>query len=558
MACGISMKPVLVGDLETDPFEYGKFVEPFASGFYDGSTFTSFWSRDCCDRLVELIHALPEPSIIYFHNGGRFDFFYLLKHLAATLRIVNNRIIQAWIGPHELRDSYAIMPFALEKYQKTKIDYKKFRTSERDMHRQEITSYLRDDCVSLHTLCVAFVSEFGDALTIGGASMKELKKFHTFDSGNGVYDEKLRSRFYYGGRNQVFRAGMIDGPIKIIDINSSYPTSMRDFLHPVSTGIYQGKTINEKTCFLSVEGRNLGAFPSRMDNGGLNFTRESGIFHPSIHEFHAALETGTFEPTRILETFGWSRRESFAEFVTHFYDARNKASSEGDEIRKLFYKFVLNSGYGKFAQNPDNYADWYITKSGELPQPWHDCGKSCAEPCASRWTPTHISVSEHIIWSKPLARQTHYNVATGASITGASRALLLRGLAQVVDPYYCDTDSIICRDTGSLPLHDSDLGSWKLETVGTHAAVCGKKLYAIWDDAFIGPLEVGEPAYCVKKAHKGARLSSAEILSIASGATVESANPVPAFKLGNKGTHLNSEYGITYSFTKRKIRSTAA
>jgi hypothetical protein len=526
---------IAVLDLETDPFEHGKMIHPFVAGFYDGERFISIWGPDCVERLVEVLQDEPEPLTIYTHNGGRFDFFYFLQYISKHLRIVNSRIIQAWLGPHELRDSFAIMPFPLESYKKTPIDYQKFTTRNREANRDEIISYLRDDCVDLHTLCTAFVAEFGNALTIGSASMKQLSKFHKFSKGNEVYDARFRKDFYFGGRNQVFRSGVITGPIRVYDVNSMYPAVMRNCLHPISTGILISNRIEPSTSFVSVRGINHGAFPTRQKDNSLDFTVERGTFHTTIHEFNAALETGTFKPLRILKTYGFTRRESFADFVDHFYDARNKARAEGDKIRTLFYKFVLNSGYGKFAQNPENYFDWFITEAGEFPPDHHKCTRACMDPCRDLWTPAFLSPNNYIIWQRPLKEHFWYNIATGASITGAARAVLLKGLHHATEPLYCDTDSIISRDLRGVDVSDTALGSWKLEASGDKAAICGKKLYAIW-----------QGAKCVKKAHKGARLTANDILRIATGSTVESCNPVPTFKWD--GSH---------TFSRRQIRATA-
>jgi len=528
------MNQIAVIDLETDPFEYNRMIHPFVAGFYDGSHFKAFWSDDCITQIITFLESYPKPLIIYAHNGGRFDYFYFLKHIRRDLRIVNGRIIQAWLDKHELRDSYAIMPFALETYKKTPIDYNKFKQPVRERYRTEIISYLKDDCLDLHTLCTEFSKEFGNALTIGGASMRQLKKFHTFDCGNDVYDARFRKDFYFGGRNQVFKSGIIPGPIKVYDVNSMYPYVMRDYLHPVSIGITLRQTITKNTAFVSVKGRNNGAFPVRSKDNSLDFTQTSGVFHTTIHEFNAAIETRTFIPDKIILTFNFERRESFDSFVSHFYDARTKAKKDGDKIRTIFYKFVMNSAYGKFAQNPENYADWYITPIGEFPESYHLCEKSCTEPCRKRWTPSFMC-DDYIIWERPLKELNYFNIATGASITGAARAVLLRGLSHATQPYYVDTDSIICRELRGLPLSETDLGAWKLEATGTSAAICGKKLYAIFDTN-------GE---CIKKAHKGARLEGKDILKIARGATVESCNPVPRFKLDG-----------SYSFTKRAIKST--
>jgi hypothetical protein len=525
---------IAVMDLETDPFEYDRMIYPFVAGFYDGSHYKCFWSDNCIEEISTFLEDYKEPLVIYAHNGGRFDYFYFLPKIKRNVRIVNSRIIQAWLGKHELRDSYAIMPFALETYKKTPIDYNKFTRANREKHRQEIISYLKDDCIDLHTLCVAFQAEFGTALTIGSASMKQLKKFHTFNCGNQIYDGRLRKDFYFGGRNQCFKTGIINRPVKIYDVNSMYPFVMRHFLHPVSTGLYEGKTIDDRTAFISVEGKNHGAFPVRLQDNSLDFTQTVGLFHTTIHEFNTAIETGTFTPHKIHRTIGFSRRESFADFVTHFYNARAKAKAEGDKIRTIFYKFVMNSCYGKFAQNPENYADWFITEQGEFPEDYHTCEKSCDDPCRKLWTPSFMC-ENYIIWERPLHELNYFNVATGASITGAARAVLLHGLSKANRPYYCDTDSIICESLTGVTLSESELGAWKLEASGESAAICGKKLYAVFDAS----------GTCIKKAHKGARLEGNDIIRIAKGETIESINPVPNFKLD--GSH---------TFTKRNIKST--
>ena len=528
------MKRIAVIDLETDPFGFGTSIQPFVSGYYDGARFVSYWGDDCVERMVKFLDGEPE-AIIYAHNGGRFDFFYFLKHLSGEMLVINNRIVQAYLGKHELRDSFAIMPFALEQYEKTKVDYETFRRPVREKHRDSIISYLRDDCVSLLALCTAFRSEFGDKLTIGSASLSQLKKFHKFSTGNQIYDAKFRRDFYFGGRNQVFRAGVIRAPVRVYDVNSMYPYVMSAFLHPVGTGIVLSNRVEENTAFVIVEGKNYGAFPTRQKDGSLDFTIPYGKFHVTIHEYNAALETGSFRPVRIFKTLGFLRRESFAEFVTHFYDARAKASEENDAIKKLFYKYVLNSAYGKFAQNPEHYFDWRIAKVGELFSGWHECKKTCEVNCRLRWLPGFMN-GPYIIWKRPIQQSCYYNIATGASITGAARAVLLRGLRASSKPLYCDTDSIICSSLSGVPFSDTQLGAWKQEAAGALVAICGKKLYAIFDSE----------GKCIKKAHKGAHLTGEEILSIANGASIETCNPVPSFKMDG-----------TFSYTKRTIKRTA-
>ena len=523
------MTLIAVIDSETDPFAPGVIPKPFVWGFYDGTMFYKFWGDDCTEQLIAFLKNYEEPLLLYAHNGGKFDFFFLLDHINSELRIVNNRILQCWIGAHELRDSYAIIPIPLRAYEKDEIDYDKMHRSKRELHKPEITKYLRGDCVYLYELVTGFHKEFGDKLTIGGTAMKELKKFHSFASAGPEYDKFFR-QFYFGGRNQCFKSGTIQGDYKIYDVNSMYPFVMKEYKHPVSVQHEIQRKIGPKTMFASIEARNYGALPIRTKTG-IDFTCERGTFFASIHEIQAAQETGTLEITRVKWTVDFAQTISFDSFVDHFYSQRLKAAAANDKMRVLFYKLVLNSAYGKFAQNPENYFEHYLTRMEMLEQPWEVAEQN----------------GEFLIWRKPSPVKTYYNIATAASITAAARAVLLRGLSAAVDPVYCDTDSIICQKLVA-EMDKTKLGAWKLEAVGNSLAIAGKKLYAVFEDI-----------ECVKQASKGAKLTPDQIKTIAQGGKVMFENPVPNFKLDGSTQFINRTLKATakpYAWKSNGKRST--
>ena len=506
------MKPILTMDFETDPFKHGVRVYPFACGLYDGQNFDSVWSPDCAVRMVKRLSKLLTPSIIYMHNGGRFDIFFIMQALEREMVVINGRITRAWCGIHEIRDSYAILPFALSAYKKDDIKIEKLERECRELHRVEILSYLRGDCVYLHELVTAFHAEFGDYLTIGSASMNQLMKFHgrefQMKIGAQSHDKTFRSQFFFGGRVQCFESGIIHKPFKIYDVNSMYPFVMKNFRHPMGASDID-RTVNKDTAFIVAEGRQTGphgSLPIRNRQGGIDFTEAYGTFAMSRHEWDAAEQTKTFRPTRVIKTYGFDEWISFGEFVEHFYNARMKAKADDDKIHLLFYKLILNSAYGKFAQNPDNFQDYKITHGQRLPEPWQE----------------HFihNEGEYVIWKKGVERHSYYNVAIGASITGAARSVLIHALSTSNGAIYCDTDSLIV--TGEFParLEETELGAWKLEASGDRIAIAGKKLYACFD---------GDK--CVKKATKGARISPAEIEDVARGETVTFSKDAPTFKL---------------------------
>ena len=489
------MKPILTMDFETDPFLHGRVVKPFAVGLYDGQNFDSFWGSNCASKIVEHLKRLPE-SIIYMHNGGRFDLYFLFDYLEREMLIINGRIVQCKIGKHEIRDSYSIFPMQLAKYKKDDIDITHLESHCRESYKDEILSYLRGDCVYLHEIVTGFLAEFGDHLTIGSAAMHQLEAFHPFHHGGSGLDDQFRKRFFFGGRVQCFKSGIIDAPFKIYDVNSMYPHVMESFVHPCATAFEVGTTVTKDTQFIVAQGKQLGpygAFPSRDKKGSIDFTVEHGEFACTIHEWKAALDCGYFKPTRILRAYNCKEVMCFREFVEHFFNKKLNAKLIGDLLRVLFYKLILNSAYGKFAQNAAKFRDWCITHGERLPAPWSE----------------HFihQNGSHIVWEKPCSRKSYYNVCIAASITGAARSVLMRAIRKATDPIYCDTDSITCKALPGVEIDDSKLGAWALETEGTRLAIAGKKIYACFD----------ANGKCVKKATKGAKLTPEEIVKVAGG-----------------------------------------
>lgn len=527
-------RPIYTLDIETDPFHINRYPMPFCIGFYDGAEFTKFWGSDCVERMHAWLSQKVQ-GIIYAHNGGRFDVFYLMKWIIGNpMRIIKSRIIKAMIlckdGFHELRDSYAIMPFPLGKFkgkvQKKEIDITKLEKEVREQHKDEIIEYLKYDCISLWELCVAFVEMFGLQLTIGTTAMKELRKIHTFQLLDAEMDSDFRGKFYFGGRVECFQKGILPGAWKVYDVNSMYPSVMRNMKHPIGQPSWEGVKVGKTTCFITVTGKNYGAFPLRIKSG-TDFSCEYGTFHVTRHEWDTAMEFGLFEPEKIHRCINFEDQGTFEEFVDRFYNARLKAKLDGDAITELFYKFILNSAYGKFGQNPENYEENIIT---DQTTSLYDAG----------WKPSKVvDISKlpednYIVWSKPTNDTSRFNVATGSSITGASRAVLLRGINNSINPIYCDTDSIICEALPDSELDSNKLGAWKLEAESDLACIAGKKLYALFQGSEV-----------VKQANKGVNVTAQEIRRVCEGEIITSRRDAPSFKLDGSHRWINRKVRMT-------------
>jgi hypothetical protein len=514
-----SKKRIAIVDSETDPFARGVIVLPFTIGFYDGERYVDFWGDDCVIQFFEYLATLDEQFIIYAHNGGKFDFFFFLKYLDKDQSplIMNGRLVKINFGGQEFRDSYAIIPQALSTYKKDEIDYAKFTRDRREAHRVEILAYQKTDCIYCYELIDGFHTMFGDKLTIASASLPMLNSLHGFEKFKGdAADEKFR-RYYFGGRNQCFEKGILKPHPgerwQLIDRNSMYPAVMRDELHPISASYDLQRELDDDTDFACIEAINDGALPLRADDGSLDFTVKRAVFYATMHEIRAGLETGRLKILRVRHAWRFHRKASFREFVEQFYNLRLEAKANGDAVRDILYKFVLNSGYGKFALNPRKFKQWTMTID-EIPQPQ----ATLDQP--DGWK-LHSTSGVIMIWSRPNPRRSgFYNIATAASITGAARANLLRTISICQRPIYCDTDSVLCERFNGKE-EPTILGGWKLEATGDTAAIAGKKLYALFDS--------GE---AIKKASKGVNLSPAEIMRVCAGEEITYENPVPTFRLG--------------------------
>lgn len=496
----------LVFDTETDPFQYRVKPEVFLAGLTDGISAIQWWGDGCITSMIEWLDTIP-PCTIYAHNGGKFDFFYLPWPLEEP-KIINARIVQARLGKHILRDSFAIMPFALSEYRKTEIDYTKFRRECREKHKAEIMAYHRDDLRDTFSLVRSFRARFGNRLTVASTAMRELQKLHPVERKGYSHDSKFRP-YYFGGRVECFETGDLRGAFKAYDVNSMYPDVMKNALHPKGA-IYDycadlhTLLSSEAPGFVYLDCHSNGALPI-VENGKLQFPHGSRAFRITTHELRAAHELGLLHDAQIREGYLCREYGSFGEFVDTWATEKKAAKIAKDRIGELFAKLMLNSAYGKFGANPENYFDWMFVKNDEgIPEGWD----------------LHEDWGWMLVLRKPAPSRefSYFDVATAASITGAARAKLMRGLANSARPIYCDTDSIIC-ETLSEDVNDTRLGAWKLEAEGNRAIIVGKKMYALLQNKTM-----------IKSANKGVRMDKKDFLAVAKGKAYTYFRDAPTFK----------------------------
>lgn len=555
-------------DTETDPFERGgEPVVPFVWGFYrvnEGQPdYDYYWGKDCIPKFIAFLETLDEPHLIYAHNGGRFDFLFMLKHIAEEVMVINGRIVKCTIGIHEFRDSYAILPVSLGSTgTKDEIDYKLMRRAVRNGHKPKILSYLKQDCVALWDQVSAYRARFGSKITMASAAIASLKDHIETESAapagftlhrlSEEQDANFRP-FFFGGRVECIERGCIQDHLTLVDRNSMYPTEMAEREHPTGNRFLRQTSIDDRTDFAVIDATSEGAFPFRVKGHSLTFPKgERHIFRVTGHEIRTAMELGKCEIHRVLWASFAPMRTSFRTFVDEYYRLRQDANERGDKTAVLHFKLVLNSSYGRFALDPRKLQEWAICANGFAPEPDDTRNGQPYWDIERPWRPAFLG-EDVTFWRRDLPRaeaeRARMNVATGASITGAARASLFRALCNSERPVYCDTDSVLARVVG-VPMDDGAkrLGLWTKEAEGTHAYLAGKKLYALADARLDATKEQREAGKFVtvdgrrvpvlKMASKGVRLTGDEIAAVARGEVVTWEAEAPSITIAGVQTHM--------------------
>jgi hypothetical protein len=522
-------------DAETDPFEYGAdFPKPFCWGLYSQLTDFDYWWGDeesIALSLMKRLAELPERSIVYAHNGGKFDFHFLLEFFDPDIKIINGRIAKATVlnGKIELRDSYLILPIPLAQFEKDSIDYNKMKKDVREIHKNEIIRYLRKDCTALHELCFKFYERFGLNLTLAGTALKELKKTgyrvtNTFDR----YDSRMRN-FYYGGRVQCFKTGSFyatDEPLEYADINSAYPDAMmRNHWCGDQYRLLKDFPDGENgSWFAEITATSEGVLPHRCEKTKkLTFALDEAPrqYYASGWEINKGLELGRLKIHSIAKVYKPVLTDNFKQYIDYWF--AEKARAKGvDKVTYLFAKLMQNAAYGKFGQDGRDFKDFKLVPSGE----WPARSPKEIEEGAPPWMWHSDTDNGFSFFWREAPADRFYNVATAASITAYVRAYLLENIVKSDEPLYCDTDSIICRKFNGVK--GDKLGQWEIEAYLSEVHIAQKKMYAARE---VTHSEFG-PVNKTKVATKGVRLKFDQIKNAMNKDIILYNNDAPSYSIG--------------------------
>lgn len=300
-------------------------------------------------------------------------------------------------------------------------------------------------------------------------------RFARFEPGSKpgmLQADEFSESAYFGGRCEVFRRGYAKGPLYYYDIASAYPWAMTQKLPLYFLGFEPGARSDDEKGLLSILKRSgvsdarvyipQGTFeipplPVRAPGGKVVFAE--GRFHGRWCncELLALYKRGAAKGVRI-DIGGWARftAEPFAaELVRRFYRLRKQAKDSGDDAVALTLKILMNSAYGKLAQQLEQSSYVY----GDAYEFIVDAAKE-----AGTWRPSPMpGLSEIVEESEGPFR----HVAAGAYVTALARLKLLEGMERAItqgaNVYYCDTDSIVVDKPIKGWGGSTELGAWELE-----------------------------------------------------------------------------------------------
>ena len=480
-------RPFIAIDCETDPFDdhQARDVAPFLWCAFDGETVWEWW--DDTEGFVDWLRE--RDCIAYAHNGGRFDFRWLVEHATCgKASIIGSALAAFRIGQCELRDSFLFLRSPLRAIAKDDFDYALLTADRREHNREKIIEYCANDCRHLWHAVKRFERDYGRHATIAGAAVSQYAEIH---------GEKLpelgRERhaqfapYFGGGRVTAFERGVIEGPLWLYDIRSAYPWAMT-IDHGAGPASHSTR-LPEDPCYLAtIEAASYGCLPRRGTPAEPLAYDADGIvrtYHTTGHEIAAGLETGTLAIERVADVWTFRDRWDARAYVDRFFEVKAEAERAGDVAGRLFAKLLLNNLYGRLAMDGSRFSDFYL-----------------GPPEGDGWELEYV-IEGVPIYARPPRVDRYHDVAIGASITGAVRALLWRAIQSLPegDALYCDTDSILTRSPLPEALLHDQVGGWALEATAERAWIGGRKLYA---------LELADGAGW-KTASKGARLSAAEI-----------------------------------------------
>lgn len=293
---------------------------------------------------------------------------------------------------------------------------------------------------------------------------------------------------YYGGRVECYRLGEFkDGPYYKLDVNSMYPSVMKELPYPVKLlTVRDNPSIGDvwtwalskyviARCKLNTD-RPL--YPKRF---GGRLTFPIGEYSTVLHQAELLTALNYKHLVSVDRIAVYDRGDLFSSYVSTLYALRRKYEDKGNAVFAYIVKLLLNSLYGKFGQRGRTTTIVGETKPGE-------CWVREAVD-AETGDPIIYRCINGTIWKEERQGESYHSFpAIAGAVTAYGRHQLLSLIFKASWPnvFYVDTDSLIVNAMGlrllSNALSPTELGGLKIEAEADEMLLLGLKRYTFGGD----------------------------------------------------------------------------
>jgi hypothetical protein len=385
-------------------------IDPYCIGMYLFKTYKLFIGLDCVKQFVDYLFQLPPAKYqLYAHNGGTFDFLFVLKELflrntvavkncleidgslvniSILIRHPKTETSVSCLTKITFRDSCPLFSHqSLEVLADTFAPEvpKLVGTVHHDLitkdnfteHLPEVEKYLYNDVLGLYTVLINAAEKFSsifklnilNCFTSSSLSRKFFLGTHYNQLNYPLYnlpiemDNTLRNA-YYGGRCECFKIGTIGGPIYYYDVTSEYPYTMT---MPMPFGLPTYKKLNEDQIQQITDPGIYHVMVKGKSITGINilpYKSENGLIFPNFEswtkgwwyweELNLALKYGY--QVIPIEAFVFGESCYFKETVIKLFELKKEARKNKDKGLETMAKVMINSLYGFWATRVQDIA----------------------------------------------------------------------------------------------------------------------------------------------------------------------------------------------------------
>jgi hypothetical protein len=436
-------------------------------------------------------------NALYFDNEKWKDFKILFRG-SDIIHSVYSSYNSNKKGKTKFIDTMNYIPFGVEKLGKIlnikKLEAPSFLGKRKPLTEEEklhLENYNMRDCL----ISMEYMYFMQDGINKGGGKLKisiasssldiwrrgfqntllikeqYILKQEGFSEEQCKHYKKLIFQSYYGGRTECYVKGHIKKKLYYYDINSLYPSVMRNkFPLPNSIKIIDKPELNN---IINWEGisKCLIKTPEKMDKPFLPYRKKGKLIFPlgvfigsyTHIELRNAIKLGyivkPLEQIIYTETFN-----PFEDFINYFYKKRMEEKKKCSPF-ELVYKLIMNSLYGKFAELNN---DIYIVINKEFV-------KDIRKDVLNKMPPVFEENEKFYIGIIKKEYDGNHSFPVLSSYVTSYARILMYNYINHEEVVYTDTDS--CITTKKLFSHSEKLGEMKLENTCKSGFIVKPKFY---------------------------------------------------------------------------------